>query len=77
VPSSSVRRRNGEPRCLADSHLALIHGEAHPSPYAVLDTEVCSHIKLRLRRSSDFFAQVVCPFMIRDIGILLDKHGSS
>ena len=43
----------------------------------MLDTEVCSHIKLRLRRSSDFFAQVVCPFMIRDIGILLDKHGSS
>lgn len=60
-----------------DAHLALLLGESHPSPYAVLDLDVQTHIQQRLRRTSDFFARDICSFILRDVGLLLDKHGAS
>lgn len=68
-----------------DRHIALLSGEstapnATPtpggSPYDSLNADAKTHVDARLRRASDFFGTVVCRFVLRDIGLLLDKHGT-
>ncbi|SPO39386.1 uncharacterized protein PSFLO_04867 [Pseudozyma flocculosa] len=53
--------------------------DALPTPshnsnvYSALPTELRAGIEARLRRSSDFFAKVILAFVLRDVGVLLDK----
>ncbi|KAN0063058.1 hypothetical protein ACQY0O_004221 [Thecaphora frezii] len=44
-----------------------------PDAYASLPTELKGGIESRLRRSSEFFANVILAFVLRDVGVLLDK----
>lgn len=55
----------------ADQHLVSLAEE--DTPYAALTPLVRARIEQRLRRASDFFGQVINPFILRDLGILLDK----
>ena len=41
--------------------------------YFALPAELKGNIEARLKRSSDFFANVVLTFVLRDVGVLLDK----
>lgn len=41
--------------------------------YAILSPELRGNIEAKLKRSSDFFANVVLCFVLRDLGILIDK----
>lgn len=41
--------------------------------YAALPKDLRSSIETKLKKSSDFFANVVLAFVIKDLGILLDK----
>ena len=60
-----------------DHHLYLLSGDAGISPYSTLGPDVRHNIEQRLRRTSDFFGSVICQFVMRDIGLLIDKHGVS
>jgi hypothetical protein len=35
------------------------------------------HIEQRLRRSAEFFGQVIVVFVLRDLGLLMDKYAKS
>jgi len=59
---------------ILDHHLSMISGDVVPSPYPNLDSDLRLQIEQRLRRSSDFFASVICRFVMRDISLLIDKH---
>ena len=59
---------------VADRHLALLGGEVQPTPYPSVTKDNRERIDARLRRASDFFANVVCKFVLRDMALLLDKH---
>lgn len=41
--------------------------------YATLPAELKSNIEFKLKRSSDFFANVILRFVLRDVAILMDK----
>ena len=46
-----------------------------PAPsYAALPPELRTAVEARLRRSSEFFANAVLPFVVRDLAQLLDKY---
>ncbi|KAI5475379.1 hypothetical protein MNV49_001483 [Pseudohyphozyma bogoriensis] len=42
--------------------------------YSSLRPEELSRIEQRLRRASEFFGQVIVQFVLRDLGVLLDKY---
>ncbi|GEM11769.1 hypothetical protein Rt10032_c17g5786 [Rhodotorula toruloides] len=67
-------------QCL-DPHLAFIltAGSAdavnsEDSPYTLLPAADQHRLERQLRKSSEFFNQVVCRFVLRDVGVLLDKY---
>ena len=47
---------------------------ASSGSYQPLPSDVRSQIEARLKRSSEFFANVIIDFVIRDLGQLLDKY---
>ncbi|GAA5903390.1 hypothetical protein JCM5296_005636 [Sporobolomyces johnsonii] len=73
-----------------DHHLALLlsvstipsatYSDATPFPspdssaYDLLPTPDKHRLERQLRRASEFFGQVVCRFVMRDVGVLLDKY---
>ncbi|GAA5967864.1 hypothetical protein JCM21900_003818 [Sporobolomyces salmonicolor] len=73
-----------------DHHLALLlsvptassstYSDATPFPspdssaYDLLPTPDKHRLERHLRRASEFFGQVVCRFVMRDVGVLLDKY---
>lgn len=64
------------PCCIAsplgtDQHLVLL--AAQDGAFARLDPSEQQRTEAALRRASDFFAQVICRFILRDLGVLLDK----
>lgn len=62
------------PLPLTDAHLELLLDKRGPQgPYAELTLIERARIEQRLKRASDFFGQVVCRFVMRDIGMLVDK----
>ncbi|BGP66439.1 hypothetical protein NBRC10512_002495 [Rhodotorula toruloides] len=67
-------------QCL-DPHLAFIFASGpadavnpEDSPYALLPDADRHRLERQLRKSSEFFNQVVCRFVLRDVGVLLDKY---
>lgn len=64
-----------------DRHFALVFPAATDSPadsaYALLPAADRHRLERHLRKSSEFFANVICRFVLRDTGILLDKCASS
>ncbi|GAA5909617.1 hypothetical protein JCM8208_007202 [Rhodotorula glutinis] len=61
-----------------DRHFALVFPAATDSPadsaYALLPAADRHRLERHLRKSSEFFANVICRFVLRDTGILLDKY---
>ncbi|KPV72939.1 uncharacterized protein RHOBADRAFT_55598 [Rhodotorula graminis WP1] len=61
-----------------DRHLALVFPAATDRPadsaYALLPAADLYRLERHLRKSSEFFAHVICRFVLRDTGILLDKY---
>ena len=58
-----------------DRHLvALVDVE---SIYSLLSPTDVARIEQRLKRTSEFFREVICSFVLRDLGILLDKRAYS
>lgn len=55
----------------SDSHLILMSDAR--SAYASLRPDERQRIEQRLRRLSEFFGQVICRFVMRDVGMLVDK----
>ncbi|KAL8291643.1 hypothetical protein RQP46_001901 [Phenoliferia psychrophenolica] len=55
-----------------DNHLVAIAAEDFS--YAELGQQETIRIQQGLRRASDFFGQVICQFILRDLGIFLDKY---
>jgi hypothetical protein len=54
-----------------DQHLVSL--VAQDGAYARVDPSEQQRTEAALRRASDFFAQVICRFILRDLGVLLDK----
>ncbi|CUA72414.1 hypothetical protein RSOLAG22IIIB_01082 [Rhizoctonia solani] len=57
---------------LFDQHIQALH-DKHPSRYPSISGDVRKQIDARLQHSSEFFATVVLTFVIRDLGLLMDK----
>jgi len=57
-----------------DRHLSLVAGGTQPTVYDCLTAVKRGQIEQRFRRAADFFGSVICKFVMRDIGLLLDKH---
>ncbi|GAA6020518.1 hypothetical protein JCM10207_000029 [Rhodosporidiobolus poonsookiae] len=65
-----------------DAHLALLFpspspsspSPAEPNPYTLLADADRHRLERQLRKSSEFFGQVICRFVLRDVGVLLDKY---
>ncbi|KAK4701592.1 hypothetical protein P7C70_g4638, partial [Phenoliferia sp. Uapishka_3] len=55
-----------------DIHLAALASEDYG--YETLGKNEKQRIEKGLRRASDFFGQVICQFILRDLGIFLDKY---
>jgi len=45
--------------------------------YRALTPSAQMHIEQRLRRSAEFFGQVIVVFVLRDLGLLMDKYAKS
>jgi len=64
----------------ADRHLGLVFPTASDLPpdsaYTLLPAADRHRLERHLRKSSEFFAHVICRFVLRDTGILLDKCAS-
>ena len=59
----------------ADRHfIALVDVD---SIYSLLSPNDVARIEQRLKRTSEFFREVICSFVLRDLGILLDKRASA
>ncbi|ORY55551.1 hypothetical protein BCR35DRAFT_271856 [Leucosporidium creatinivorum] len=54
-----------------DLHLDLL--ATNSGPYSTLSPSDRARIEQRLKRASDFFGQVICRFVMRDVGMLVDK----
>lgn len=59
----------------ADNHLVALAADDYA--YSDLGQHETQRIERGLRRASDFFGQVICQFILRDLGIFLDKCASS
>ncbi|KAJ1310220.1 hypothetical protein OPQ81_006962 [Rhizoctonia solani] len=57
---------------LFDKHIQALHDQNHPM-YLPVSGNVRKQIDARLQHSSEFFATVVLTFVVRDLGLLLDK----
>ncbi|CAE6462198.1 unnamed protein product [Rhizoctonia solani] len=57
---------------LFDQHIQASHDRNHPR-YLPLSSHVRNQIDVRLQHSSEFFATVVLTFVVRDLGLLMDK----
>ncbi|BGP43944.1 hypothetical protein JCM10449v2_008001 [Rhodotorula kratochvilovae] len=61
-----------------DLHLSLLFPSPTDDPadsaYALLPATDRHRLERHLRRASEFFAQAVCRFVLRDVGVLLDKY---
>ncbi|KAH8919380.1 hypothetical protein BT69DRAFT_1224211 [Atractiella rhizophila] len=58
---------------IIDRHIACLIGE-QPSTYPSIGRIEKQRIEMRLKRSSEFFGQVLCRFLVHDIGLLVDKY---
>lgn len=66
--SSELRTNISTP---TDLHLDLL--ATNSGPYSTLSPSDRARIEQRLKRASDFFGQVICRFVMRDVGMLVDK----
>jgi len=57
-----------------DEHVKAFSNSFTPTPYSTLPPDIRHQIELRLKRSSEFFASVVLTWVVRDLGLLLDKY---
>ncbi|CEL52246.1 hypothetical protein RSOLAG1IB_00786 [Rhizoctonia solani AG-1 IB] len=57
---------------LFDKHIQALHDPNHPR-YLPVSGSVRKQIEMRLHAASDFFATVVLTFVVRDLGLLMDK----
>lgn len=57
---------------LFDDHIQALHSVSHPM-YAPVSGHVRKQIESRMVYASEFFATVVLTFVVRDLGLLLDK----
>jgi hypothetical protein len=55
-----------------DKHIQALHDPNHPR-YLPVSGSVRKQIEMRLHAASDFFATVVLTFVVRDLGLLMDK----
>ncbi|KAM0749854.1 hypothetical protein T439DRAFT_381412 [Meredithblackwellia eburnea MCA 4105] len=55
-----------------DNHLVAL--AVADGGYGSLESRETQRIEKGLRRASDFFGQVICQFILRDLGIFLDKY---
>jgi len=58
----------------ADEHVKAFSNSFTPTPYSTLPPDIRHQVELRLKRSSEFFASVVLTWVVRDLGLLLDKY---
>jgi hypothetical protein len=58
---------------LTDEHIKALANSLNPTPYSTLPPDLRLQVEARLKRASEFFASVVLTFVIRDLGLLLDK----
>ncbi|GAA94256.1 uncharacterized protein L969DRAFT_91054 [Mixia osmundae IAM 14324] len=65
-------------RCFAQAQSLDPHCQCLESPektrYAEVPADLRKQIDARLRRSSDFFASIVIPFVMQDLALMLDKY---
>jgi len=59
---------------LFDEHIKAFSNSLVATPYSTLPPDLRHQIETRLKRSSEFFASVVLTWVIRDLGLLLDKY---
>jgi len=59
---------------LFDEHIKALSSSQHPTPYSTLPPELRLQLEARFKRTSEFFASVVLTFVMRDLGLLLDKY---
>ncbi|QRV86310.1 hypothetical protein RhiJN_14328 [Ceratobasidium sp. AG-Ba] len=57
---------------LFDDHIRALHDPSHPT-YGHLSPHVRKQIEQRMAQASEFFATVVLTFVVRDLGLLMDK----
>ncbi|KAF8610633.1 hypothetical protein BDV93DRAFT_530499 [Ceratobasidium sp. AG-I] len=57
---------------LFDEHIRALNDPSHPV-YGHLSSHVRKQIEQRMANSSEFFATVVLTFVVRDLGLLMDK----
>ncbi|CAE7161595.1 unnamed protein product [Rhizoctonia solani] len=57
---------------LFDQHIQALHDKRHPR-YPSVSGDVRKQIDVRLQHASEFFATVVLTFVVRDLGLLMDK----
>ncbi|KAG9104603.1 hypothetical protein FRC06_000749 [Ceratobasidium sp. 370] len=57
---------------LFDEHIRALHDPSHPV-YNQLSNHVRKQIEQRMANASEFFATVVLTFVVRDLGLLMDK----
>jgi len=57
-----------------DEHIKAFSNSFLATPYSALAPDLRHQIEMRLKRSSEFFASVVLTWVIRDLGLLLDKY---
>ncbi|GAA5916286.1 uncharacterized protein JCM6883_001447 [Sporobolomyces salmoneus] len=76
----TIARLFRQSQCI-DHHLALLllnsaSSTAQPegSAYALLPVSERHRLERQLRRASEFFGTVVCRFVMKDVGLLLDKY---
>lgn len=67
------------PQFPADHHLSLVlltsssALTADSNPYDALSSSDRLRLERQLRKASEFFGTVICRFVMRDTGVLLDK----
>ncbi|ELU44519.1 ATP-dependent DNA helicase recQ [Rhizoctonia solani AG-1 IA] len=57
---------------LFDKHILALQDRHHPR-YLPVSSSVRNQIEMRLHAASEFFATVVLTFVVRDLGLLMDK----
>ncbi|GAA5829258.1 hypothetical protein JCM3766R1_001038 [Sporobolomyces carnicolor] len=78
--AETIARLFRQSQCI-DHHLALLlwhsgsaTGQPEVSAYTLLPASERHRLERQLRRASEFFGTVVCRFVMKDIGLLLDKY---
>ncbi|GAA5953609.1 hypothetical protein JCM3765_006917 [Sporobolomyces pararoseus] len=75
----TIARLFRQSQCI-DHHLALLlsasssTSQSEASAYALLPLSEKHRLERQLRRASEFFGTVVCRFVMKDVGLLLDKY---